>query len=184
MDRTRYADVAEESGVPVSTLQHAFGTLNSLVLTAVVAATSGEFAALKAESEREGGTPWVRLKRLISASIDAPEDTPETAQSWLIWSELWRLAARTKDIGAHVEGVYDQWWSHLEELVREGVEVGEFTSPLATEDPRNAAFSILALIDGLGVAFCLREGPDPLRAELVLIDALRSLLGVPADADR
>lgn len=178
VDRTRYSDIAEESGVPVSTLQHAFGTLQALVLTAVTDATSGEFSRLRELSEREGGTPWARMKLLMSASIDAPEDAPDDPQSWLIWSELWRLAARAEDIGSQVETIYEEWWQHLALLVAEGRDSGQFDSPI-TNDPRSAAMSILALVDGLGVALCMRaDGPDPIRAELVLLDALRSLLGV------
>lgn len=179
VDRTRYADVATEAGVPVSTLQHAFGTLDALVRGAVVAATAGELDILLDESQAGDGTSWEQLQRLLSSSIAAPEDSEESAQSWLIWGELWRLAAREPEMSTHVSGIYDSWHTHLTALVREGAQAGEFTSPLATEDPDAAARAIMALIDGAGIAYCLRADRwEPDQAETLLRHSLTSMLGV------
>ena len=48
-DATRFADVAAESGVPVSTLQYYFGSREDLLVAAFRHASSAEIAALEAE---------------------------------------------------------------------------------------------------------------------------------------
>lgn len=180
VDRTRYSDIAEESGVPVSTLQHAFGTLQTLVLTAVQQATSGELEVLRRLADDPTASAWDRLRTVASGAVAVPDD-PE---SWLVWSELWRLAARDPEMAERAGAMYDEWWSYLEQLVAEGAASGEFTAPIV-EDPPSAAIAIVALVDGVGVGLVMRaDAPDPLRAEFVVLQGLRSLLGVQRDGER
>ena len=60
-DATRFADVAAESGVPVSTLQYYFGSREDLLVAAFRHASSTEIAALEAEVAAIDD-PWDQLE--------------------------------------------------------------------------------------------------------------------------
>ena len=64
-DATRFADVAAESGVPVSTLQYYFGSREDLLVAAFRHASGTEIAALEAEVAAMAD-PWEQLERIIS----------------------------------------------------------------------------------------------------------------------
>ena len=67
-DATRFADVAAESGVPVSTLQYYFGSREDLLVAAFRHASSAEIAALEAEVAAIDD-PWEQLERIITRSL-------------------------------------------------------------------------------------------------------------------
>src|SRR6516162_7037797 len=60
-DATRFADVAAESGVPVSTLQYYFGSREDLLVAAFRHASGTEIAALEADVAAIAG-PWEQLE--------------------------------------------------------------------------------------------------------------------------
>jgi len=62
-DATRFADVAAESGVPVSTLQYYFGSREDLLVAAFRHASSAEIAALEAEVASLDD-PWDQLEKI------------------------------------------------------------------------------------------------------------------------
>ena len=64
-DATRFADVAAESGVPVSTLQYYFGSREDLLVAAFRHASGTEIAALEAEIAAMTD-PWEQLERIIA----------------------------------------------------------------------------------------------------------------------
>ena len=64
-DATRFADVAAESGVPVSTLQYYFGSREDLLVAAFRHASSTEIAALEAEVAGIDD-PWEQLERILT----------------------------------------------------------------------------------------------------------------------
>lgn len=176
IDRTRYADVAEAAGVPVTTLQHAFGSLQAMLLESVSLAAESEIAILRDLSRDSRLSPWERIQEFIAGAIHPPNDP----DSWLVWLEFWRIASRDAEIGAHAGEIYEQWWTYLEELVALGRDRGQFTTPLASQT-RDAAIAIVGIIDGIAAALVLRgDGPDYERTRQVAIDATASLLGVTA----
>lgn len=174
LERTRYADVAEAAGVPVTTLQHAFGSLGALLLEAISVATASEISVLQELSRSETLTPWQRVQAFITHAVHPPDDP----DSYLLWLEFWRLAGRDSEVGAQAAEVYEQWWSYVEELLRDGREQGEFSSPIL-DDLRNAAIALVGIIDGVSTALVVRaDGPDYERARQVSIAAAASMLGV------
>ncbi len=64
-DATRFADVAAESGVPVSTLQYYFGSREDLLVAAFRHASGAEIAALEAEITALDD-PWEQLERIVT----------------------------------------------------------------------------------------------------------------------
>jgi AcrR family transcriptional regulator len=171
-DRTRYADVADASGVPVTTLQHAFGSLQAMLLESVQRSTAAEIAVLRELSHDTTHTPWQRLSEFISGAV-LPPDEPD---SWLVWLELWRLAGRDTTIGAHAGVVYAQWWDYVAELISLGADAGAFQGPMA-ERPHDAAVATVGIIDGIAAALVVRaDGPDHARTRTLALDAVAAML--------
>ncbi len=176
-DRTRYADVAEAAAVPVTTLQHAFGSLQAMLLESVQRSTASEIAVLRDLSQGVELSPWERLAEFVTGAVGS-QDHPDT---WAVWLELWRLAGRDPEIGAHAGVVYAQWWDYVAELISLGVDAGQFTSPI-TERPYDAAQAAVAVVDGLAAALVVRaDGPDHDRVLDVSLQGIAALLGYERD---
>ena len=79
-DATRFADVAAESGVPVSTLQYYFGSREDLLVAAFRHASSTEIAELEAEVAGIDD-PWDQLERILTRSLTGyePDDARRRA---------------------------------------------------------------------------------------------------------
>lgn len=155
-DRTRYVDVAEASGIPVTSLQHAFGSLKAMLLESVQKSAASEIAILRDLSRDTSLTPWERLSEFIAGAVHPPEEP----DSWLLWLELWRLAGRDPELGADAGVIYAHWYDYVEELIILGAEAGEFSGPFA-EVPRDGAIAAVSTIDGLAIALVVRaDGPN------------------------
>lgn len=171
-DRTRYSDVAEASGIPVTSLQHAFGSLQAMLLESVQRSTASEIAILRDLSANITLSPWERLREFIAGAVLPPDDP----DSWLVWLELWRLAGRDAGIGAHAGVIYEQWWDYVSELIRLGTEAGQFSGPLA-EQPRDAAIATVGVIDGIAAALiCRADGADEDRTRTIATAAIAAML--------
>src|SRR2546430_3757968 len=90
-DATRFADVAAESGVPVSTLQYYFGSREDLLVAAFRHASSEEIAALEAELAAMGD-PWQRLTRIVARAVAGYQ--ADEARSGRLWIESWHFGIR------------------------------------------------------------------------------------------
>lgn len=172
-DRTRYADVAEAAGVPVTTLQHAFGSLEGMLLESVQRSTASEIALLRDLSRDTTLSPWERISTFVRGAVSGPGEP----DSWRLWLEYWRLASRDAEIGAHAGVLYAQWWDYMQDLIELGVESGDFSGPLV-ERPRDAALAVVSVIDGVAVSLLLRaDSPDYERTLQVSIDSIAAMLG-------
>jgi AcrR family transcriptional regulator len=172
-DRARYADVAKASGIPVTTLQHAFGSLQAMLLESMQRSTASEIAILRGFSDDISLTPWNRLALFISGAIQHTDDS----KFWRLWTEFYALAGRDPEIGRYAGELYAQWWEYLAELVQLGIDSGDFTGPM-TDDPYKAAIAIDAFIDGLAVTLILRaDGPDFDLTREIALKSIAAMLG-------
>lgn len=170
LERTRYVDVARESGTPVSTLQNAFGTLSGLLDAAVKHVSDRDGEILAALSSPGTTSATERIEALVVGSVEG-EGAFET---WLVWLELWRAAARDTALAAQCATAYAQWWDVTEGFIRDGQASGEFTTEFAARD---LAVAVVAAIDGSVVALVLRaEDSSPsVAAEIALMTVRRTL---------
>ena len=96
-DATRFADVAAESGVPVSTLQYYFGSREDLLVAAFRHASSTEIAELEAEVAGIAD-PWEQLERILTRSLTGYE--PDAPDAGRLWIESWHFGIRDPEMRA------------------------------------------------------------------------------------
>jgi AcrR family transcriptional regulator len=171
-EATRFIDVSEASGVPVSTLQYFFGNRVDLLHAAFDHVASQELEAM-ADSLRDSADPWEQLRRLLNIGVPHSDQTDPV---WRTWVEYWRAAIRDDELREGTVTVYRRWRGLVEQVVRTGIESGRFRSDV---DPALAAFQLTALADGIAVPIVLQDpfltsgGTAP--AEIVIDVAARLL---------
>ena len=122
-DATRFADVAAESGVPVSTLQYYFGSREDLLVAAFRHASSAEIAALEADIAAISD-PWEQLERIITRSLTGYQ--PDAPEGGRLWIESWHFGIRDPEMRADALRDNDAWRRLVADVVRRGIEQGTF----------------------------------------------------------
>jgi len=170
-DATRFADVAAESGVPVSTLQYYFGSREDLLLAAFRHASSAEIAALEADVATISD-PWQQLERIIATSLSGYQ--PVTPGGGRLWIESWHFGIRDAEMRTDALRDNTAWRRLVAQVVRSGIELGTFGG---TYDPDQVAVLAIAAADGMGIPLSLAD-PDitPASAAQDVMAALRELL--------
>ena len=174
-DATRFADVAAESGVPVSTLQYYFGSREDLLVAAFRHASSTQVAVLEAELAALAD-PWDRLTRVITRALS--DYQPPGPQSGRLWIESWHFGIRDAEMRADALRDYAAWRRVVADAVRAGTELGRFRPRLA---PGRIAALTIAMADGLGIPLALGDPEVSFAgATADVLAALAGLLGLPA----
>jgi AcrR family transcriptional regulator len=163
-ESTRFADVAEASGVPVSTLQYYFGSREDLLVAAFRHASAAELTSLSAEVEAVA-SPWERIRIIIARALAGYQ--PGSADSGRLWIESWHFAIRDAEMRVDALHDYQGWRRLVADAVRLGVASGDFATQVT---PDRAAVLAIALADGAGIPLALR---DP---ELTVADATADVL--------
>jgi AcrR family transcriptional regulator len=167
-DATRFADVAAESGVPVSTLQYYFGSREDLLVAAFRHASGTEIAALEADIAAMTD-PWEQLERIISRALTGYQ--PEAPEAGRLWIESWHFGIRDPEMRADILRDYAAWRRLVADAVRRGVEQGRFGSV----QPEKVAVVAIALVDGMGIPLALGDpsvGPGAVRDVLAALAEL------------
>jgi AcrR family transcriptional regulator len=176
-DATRFADVAAESGVPVSTLQYYFGSREDLLVAAFRHASSTEIAELEAEVAGIGD-PWEQLERILTRSLTGYE--PDTPDAGRLWIESWHFGIRDPEMRADALRDNTAWRRLVADVVRHGIELGTFSDRYA---PDTVAVLAVAAADGMGIPLSLGD-PEITAAGAVqdVLAALREFLRPEAGA--
>jgi AcrR family transcriptional regulator len=123
-DATRFADVAAESGVPVSTLQYYFGSREDLLVAAFRHASSAEIAALEAEVAGLDD-PWDQLEKILTTSLTGY--APDAPGGGRLWIESWHFGLRDPEMRADALRDNTAWRALVAGVVRRGIELGTFS---------------------------------------------------------
>ena len=150
-DATRFADVAAESGVPVSTLQYYFGSREDMLVAAFRHASDAEIAALEAEVTAIDN-PWDQLERIITRSLTGYE--PDAPGAGRLWIESWHFGIRDPEMRADALRDNTAWRRLVAEVVRRGIELGSFSG---SYDPDKVAVLAVAAADGMGIPLSLGD---------------------------
>jgi AcrR family transcriptional regulator len=196
-DATRFADVAAESGVPVSTLQYYFGSREDLLVAAFRHASGTEIAALEADLAGLDD-PWQQLAHVVTSALrgyqpgaagpasgaagtaagGAPgaagtAGTAGTAGSGRLWIESWHFGIRDAEMRADALRDYGAWRRLVAGVVRRGTEAGRFAPRLS---PEQIAVLTIALVDGVGIPLALED--PAITSDGAVADVLSALAGL------
>lgn len=117
---TRFSDVAEASGVAVSTLQGYFGSREDMLIEAFRHATSVAVAAMD-ELAAQIEDPWQQLVAMVDRGLSTDVAT------WRMLMEFWTAAAHDAELQDHAVVLAEQYRRPFVVAVRRGVESGAFT---------------------------------------------------------
>ena len=118
-DATRFADVAAESGVPVSTLQYYFGSREDLLVAAFRHASSAEIAALEAEVGRDQRPVAATGSGSSPASLTGYQ--PDAPEGGRLWIESWHFGIRDAEMRADALRDNTAWRRLVADVVRGGI---------------------------------------------------------------
>ena len=166
-DATRFADVATESGVPVSTLQYYFGSREDLLVAAFRHASGAETEALEAEiSAMED--PWEQISLIVTRALGGYQ--PDAPGAGRLWIESWHFGLRDAEMRADTLRDYSAWRGLIATAVRRGMASGVFRCGHSAD---KVGVLAIALVDGMGIPLALGDlevaGPDAARDVLAVL---------------
>lgn len=174
IDEVRIARVANRARASTALVHHYFSTREELLTEALMLAFD-----LAAE-ERFGAEPEAERSHAAALATAIDECLPELGpneREWVLWVELWLRAARDPELRPVAARLYERYREWMEELIRAGVEAGEFS----TDDPGRIADLALGLFDGLGLRALLEDpGIDLTRARTLIAQTLAAELEIEA----
>jgi AcrR family transcriptional regulator len=136
---TRFIDVAEASGVAVSTLQGYFGSREDMLIEAFRHATSVAVAAMD-ELAAEFDDPWQQLVAMVDRGLST------NVATWRMLMEFWTAAAHDTELQEHAAALAEQYREPFIDAVRRGIESGAFSPRF---DPAAIVEAVVASIVGL-----------------------------------
>ncbi|MFE3071266.1 TetR/AcrR family transcriptional regulator [Streptomyces sp. NPDC059247] len=160
---------AEELSVRPGLISHYFPSAEELVGEAFSVAATGELNALL-PAERPHGTPAQYLARYFALSGGEAYD--DISRLWINARHLSRYRPVLRTRVTEQELASDD---RLEQLIREGVALGEFR----TDDPRTAAIKILVVLDGLGAHANTDRTDRPDAVTRLPVTTAEQALGLP-----
>jgi AcrR family transcriptional regulator len=172
-DSLRFTDIAAATGVPVSSLQYAFGTREALVREVLRAGVADELRRLREAVDQEAD-PWRRIETFIRLGISI--DDGDRREGWLLWMEYWRAAFRDTELREESGAVTRGWRTLVRRAVDDGVSQEQFSISGSSDE---TAASLVALVDGLSLQVLVGDSRmrSP-RATRTAIRSARRMLGM------
>jgi AcrR family transcriptional regulator len=172
-EATRFADVAEASSVPVSTLQYYFGSREDLLVAAFRHASAAELAALSAEVA-DNPSPWRRIEHIVTRALSGYE--PASPEAGLLWIESWHFAIRDPEMRIDALRDYEGWRGLVADAIRMGTAAGAFRKDA---DAEQIGVLAIALVDGAGIPLALGDPSLTVASATAgVLATLASVLGV------
>ncbi|MEQ4719697.1 TetR family transcriptional regulator C-terminal domain-containing protein [Nonomuraea sp. B19D2] len=138
---TRTIDIARAAGVSQALLFYHFETKERLFAQAFTYAARQHLNAL-ADVEQSAGTPLDRLRTLLRLCSPAIP-----TEGWRLWIDAWSEAMRNPELEEISRRIDYQGRVLLRGIIEAGVACGEFKC----DDPDDATWRIIALVDGLAI---------------------------------
>jgi AcrR family transcriptional regulator len=178
IDEVRIARVATRAGASTALVHHYFSTREELLEQALI--HSFERAGEDRFGEPEAsGTATEGLARAIGDCLPLPG--PQERE-WVLWVELWLRAVRDPGLRPVAARLYERYRKWIAELIRAGVESGEFRADV---DVGSAADLAMALLDGAGIRALLDDPAMQVEAARALVsERLAAELGIEGAALR
>ncbi|AMM21409.1 hypothetical protein AX769_16330 [Frondihabitans sp. PAMC 28766] len=162
--------VAQDLGVVPGLVTHYFSSIDDLVAAAFVLAAARERDELYASARAAAPTSVAgQLGALLDSYVDPGRDTIS-----LLWLDAWQDSRRRPALADAVEGQMLLDYDALAELIEEGI----VSDGLLVPDPREAAVSVMALVDGLSIRAAVRDRIDYAPVVEVFTETASRLLGL------
>jgi AcrR family transcriptional regulator len=173
---TRVGDIAQGAGTSTGTIHYYFDSKQEVLVAALRWASDRLFARLESAG---GPDATARLGRLLELSIPYPRPKARRDE-YVLWIEMWTLVLRSPERLPPLEDLSVRWRSFFFDVVRDGVENGEF-SPVAPADV--VAERLIALVDGLGFETAVGyRWSTAKRMRSLLVGFASEQLGISAEA--
>jgi AcrR family transcriptional regulator len=176
IDDVRIARVAMRARASTALVHHYFSTREELLEQALL----HSFEQVGEERFAEAGAAPNATAALAEAIEECLPRPGRLERDWVLWVELWLRAAREPDLRPLAASLYAQYHEWLEEVLKRGIDSGEFKQPDALPALTDRT---MALLDGLGLRALLHDPTmdiDAARAQVA--DYLAPKLGIDASA--
>ena len=141
--------VATDLGVTPGLVSHYFSSAEQLITAAFRTAAVADMT--EARSHMAAAlTPTGKMDALMNYLLD---ESSEDASA--LWLDAWSLGRRNAPLAAEANALTAEWLECIAEIVRSGVDSGEFR----VADADVAARRLLTMIDGLGAQMVVRAVP-------------------------
>lgn len=177
IDDVRIARVAMRARASTALVHHYFSTREELLEQAILHSFETVGEERFAETGGEAPNATAALAEAIEECLPRPG---QLERDWVLWVELWLRAAREPDFRPLAATLYARYHEWLEEVLKRGIESGEFEAPdnvVALTD------RTMALLDGLGLRALLHDPTmdiDAARAQVA--DFIAPQLGIDPSA--
>jgi AcrR family transcriptional regulator len=139
----RLSDVAQRAGLSATSVVYYFGSKDQLFAEAIAHADDAFYEPLLSElRELESGTERIACLFVGSSTSD-----------WPLWMDLWVYSRRHPETGAAQRHFHERWRETIADVVRHGIERGEWS----VAEPGEVALRLSALTDGLAVHMVLGD---------------------------
>ena len=168
---TRLSHVAERAGVSQALVVYYFSTRESLLAQALAYSDERFYERAAAELAKTS-TATRKLVHLLELSCMTGNPDDPDQPSWVLWLDLWAVAARNPAVAEHRRKLDQHWRETITSVVTQGVASGEFQAV----NVNDFTIRLAAMVDGLAIQVALEDSE---------VDAARMLglcLGYAASA--
>ncbi len=170
---TRVNDVARAAGVSSALVIYYFGTRDQLLTAALRHAEDAfylAFATRVAQTDSAAG----RLLRIVELTLE-PRELDEIPGAWVLWLDVLAQAPRHPRLGRDRVELDARWRATVVDVLRYGVERGEF----APVDAETFGLLLTSVLDGLALQLVLQD-PEVTadRARAAVADLCERYLGI------
>lgn len=177
IDEVRIARVAQRAGASTALVHHYFQTREELLEQALI--HSFENAGDERFGQEAAPGTVTATEALATAIRESLPYPGGQRREWVLWVELWLRAVRDEDLRPIAARMYERYRNWMADVIRAGVETGEFSAEVDVEVIADRA---IALLDGTGVrALFADPAMDVEAARATVAAGLAADLGVPAD---
>lgn len=144
---TRVEDIAKQANVTTGAIYHHFGGKSDLYI-ALVKKGDARANQLAQQIVEEGGTPATKLRRLLVRLFQFLEDDGEYRAVVELFINRTEIVPELTTIREQSLAGRRQLAHYFADLIKQGVEAGEFRSSLSPED---AALALVGFMNGMAL---------------------------------
>jgi AcrR family transcriptional regulator len=149
--------VAAKVGVVPALVAHYAPSVDVLVADTFEQIVAAELAEIRRLADRYD-SPTAQLGAVIATLLSG-----ERAAVTHAWVQSWTLGGHNEVLGHRVREQMDHWQDFIEQIVRRGCRIGQFT----VAEPSNVAWQILGMIDGLNAQSLVHWRDATQRAQML-----------------